>query len=116
MIDMKTLKLIKENRFSEGTNFQEELHHLIHDFYKNFDLDRKDDKYRESYIRSFIEQHEAFIVNYLTNVYNPNIKNTDKLSDELTLCKFLDTVAIYLTKYHEEDEGQTVTDFQKREA
>lgn len=102
MIDLETLKLIKENKFSEGTAFSEDMHRIIHDFYKNFDLDRQDSAYRETYIRDFIEQHEAFIVNYLTNIYNPHLKATDKLSDELTFCKFLSTLALYLTKYHEE--------------
>lgn len=103
MIDARTLESIKNNNFAEGTNFQEELHCLIHDFYKNFDLDILDEKYRETYIRSFIQQHEAFLVNYETNVLNVNIKNTDKLSSELTLNKFLSTLAEYLTKFHDED-------------
>ena len=103
MLDLKTLELIKNNQFSEGTTFQEELHKIIHSFYENFDLDKQDSKYREDYIRSFIEQHEAFIINYETNVYNANLKTTDKLSDDLTFNKFLDTMAVYLTKYYEED-------------
>ena len=115
MIDEKTLELIKNNKYLEGTNFPEEVHKLIHDFYKNFDLDRQGEKYRYDYIIHFIEQHEAFIINFVTNVYRANINTSDKLSDELTFCKFLDTLSAYLTKYYEDDE-QTVTDFQKREA
>ena len=113
MIDEKTLELIKNNQYSTGTNFQEELRGIIHDFYENFDLDKNDPKYRESYIRSFIEKHEPFIINYVTNVYNVNLKNTDKLSSELTLNKFLSTLAVYLTKFYEGE--QTITDFQKRD-
>lgn len=104
MIDEKTLNLIKNNKFSEGVNFPEEEHNLIHSFYEGFDLDRQDEKYRESYIRNFVKQHEAFLVNYQTNVFNPNLKNTDKLSDEMTLNKFLDTLALYLTKYYESEQ------------
>ena len=115
MIDMKTLELIKNNKFDEGVNFPEELHQLIKSFYENFDLDRMDEEYRYQYIMNFIKQHEAFIVNYQTNVYNPNLKATDKLSEEITFNKFLDTISMYLTKYYEED-GQTASDFQKREA
>lgn len=103
MMDLKTLELIKNKQFAEGTTFQEELHKLIHSFYENFDLDRQDSKYREDYIRSFIEQHEDFIVNYETNVFNANISTTDLLSENLTFNKFLDTLASYLTKYYEED-------------
>ena len=102
MIDLKTLELIKNNQFSEGTNFSEELHKLIHEFYAGFDLDRQDSRYREDYIRHFIEQHEDFIVNYETNVFNANISTTDSLSENLTFNKFLDTLAIYLTKYYKE--------------
>ena len=105
MIDMETLKLIKNNQYSTGTNFQEELRGIIHDFYENFDLDKQDETYRKSYILSFIEQHEDFIVNYVTNVYNPNLKATDKLSDEIALNKFLDTLSSYLTKYYDEKEA-----------
>lgn len=114
MIDLKTLELIKNDEYSEGVNFPEELHKLIHSFYENFDLDRQDNKYREDYIRNFVKQHEAFLVNYETNVFNANIKNTDKLSSELTLNKFLSTLAAYLTKFYNDE--QIVTDFQKREA
>lgn len=103
MIDVKTLELIKNKKFDEGVNFQEELHRIIHDFYKNFDLDRQDDRYREEYILSFIEQHEAFIVNFVTNVYDANVRTTDKLSDEITFCKFLDTLSSYLTKFYDEE-------------
>ena len=102
MIDKKTLKLIKNDECFENTNFTEELNSLIHSFYEGFDLDRQDPRYRESYIRNFVEQHEDFLVNYETNVLNVNIKNTDKLSDELTLNKFLSTLAVYLTKFYED--------------
>lgn len=115
MIDLKTLELIKNNQFSEGTNFLEEEHRIIHDFYEGFDLDKQDEDYRKKYILHFIQQYEAFIINYVTNVYRANIKATDELSDNLTFNKFLDTLALYLTKYYDEDK-QTVTDFQKREA
>ncbi|AIS73932.1 hypothetical protein LDL_074 [Lactobacillus phage Ldl1] len=114
MMNLDTLEKIKKNEFFEGKSFPEELHRLIHEFYENFDLDRQDSRYRESYIRSFIKQHEAFIVNYQTNVFNANISTTDKLSDEITFCRFLDTLGTYLTKYYDED-GQTVTDFRKEE-
>ena len=106
MLDFKTLELIKNNQFSEGTNFPEDLHKLIHEFYDGFDLDRQNNEYREDYIRHFIEQHEDFIVNYQTNVYDPNINTSDKLSDELTFNKFLDTVSAYLTKFYDEDENR----------
>ena len=103
MLDLKTLELIKNNQFSEGTTFQEEMRSLIHDFYEGFDLDKQDPKYRESYIRNFLSQHEAFIVNYETNIYNPNLKTTDNLSDNLTLNKFLSSLSEFLTRYYEED-------------
>ena len=103
MLDSKTLELIKNNQFSEGTNFQEELHKLIHEFYTGFDLDRQDSKYREDYILHFIKENEAFIINYQTNVFNANISTNDKLSDELTFNKFLDTLSVYLTKYYEDE-------------
>ena len=48
MIDEKTLELIKNNRYSEGTNFTEELRSLIHRFYEDFDLDKQDEDYREA--------------------------------------------------------------------
>ena len=115
MIDEQTLELIKNNQYSQMINFQEELHELIHDFYKNFYLDRQDEEYRHKYIMNFIEQHEDFIVNYVTNIYNANISTSDKLSDEITFFKFLDTLATYLTKYCDDDR-QTITNFQKREA
>ena len=102
MIDMETLELIKNNQYSAGTNFSEELHKLIHSFYDGFDLDREDSKYRELYIRNFVKQHEAFLVNYETNIYRANINTSDNLSSELTFCKFLDTLSAYLTKYDEE--------------
>ena len=104
MIDMETLELIKNNQFSEGVNFPEETHNLIHDFYEGFDLDKQDEEYRKSYILSFIEQHEAFIINFVTNVYRANINTGDKLSDEITFCKFLDTLASCLTKYDEQED------------
>lgn len=112
---MKNIELIKNNKYLEGTNFPSEVHNLIHSFYEGFDIDREDQKYRELYIRNFVKQHEAFLVNYETNVLNVNVKNTDKLSSELTLNKFLSTLATYLTKFYEDDE-HTVTDFWKREA
>ena len=105
MIDMKTLELIKNNKFAEGTNFPSEVHKIIHSFYENFDLDKQDSKYREDYIINFIEQYEAFLVNYQTNIFYANLKSTDKLSDELTLNKFLDTLAAYLTKFYDEQEA-----------
>lgn len=105
MIDLKTLEMIKNNEYATGVNFQEEMHKLIKSFYENFDLDKNDPKYRESYIMNFISKNEAFLVNYETNVLNVNIKNTDKLSDELTFCKFLDTLSAYLTKYYDEQEA-----------
>ena len=105
MIDERVLKLIKNNEYSTGTNFPEETHDLIHSFYEGFDLDRQDEEYRYHYIVNFIEQHEDFIVNFVTNIYNPNLKNTDKLSDELTFCKFIDTLSAYLTKYHGEQKA-----------
>lgn len=104
MIDMKTLELIKKNKYFDGVNFPEELHYLIHNFYENFDLDRQDEEYRYKYIMSFIEQHEDFIVNFVTNVYRANINTSDKLSDEITFCKFLDTLSLYLTKYYDEEQ------------
>lgn len=115
MIDEKTLELIKNNKYSEGVNFPEEVHNLIHDFYENFDLDEQNDEYRKSYIMNFISKNESFLVNYETNVLNVNIKNTDNLSSELTLNKFLSTLAVYLTKSYDYGE-QAVTDSQKREA
>lgn len=104
MIDLKTLELIKRDEYSEGTNFPSEVHNLVHSFYEGFDLDRQDNEYREDYIRNFIEQHEAFIINYVTNVYNPNISTNDKLSSELTFNKFLDTLSVYLTKFYDDGE------------
>ena len=112
VIDLKTLELIKNNQYSEGTTFREEMRSLIRDFYEGFDLDKQDPKCKESYIRNFLSLHEAFIINYEMNVYNPHARTTDPLSDEITFCKFLDTLAAYLTKYYDED-GQTVTDFRK---
>lgn len=114
MIDEQTLNLIKKNQFDEGVNFPEEMHRIINEFYNGFDLDRNDPKYRESYILSFIEQHEKFLVNYVTNVYRANLKNTDELSDNLTFNKFLDTIAIYLIKCYDEN-GQTTAGFKKEE-
>lgn len=103
MINQETLEKIKKKQYLEGTNFPEELHHLIKSFYQNFDLDKQDNQYREDYIRRFVEQHEDFIVNYVTNTYNPNISKSDKLSDELTFNKFLDTLSAYLTKFYDEE-------------
>lgn len=104
MIDLKTLELIKNDQYSEGTNFPSEVHNLIHSFYEGFDFDSQDNNYREDYIRNFIEQHEAFIINYVTNVYNPNISTSEKLSNELTLNKFLDTLSVYLTNFCDDGE------------
>lgn len=104
MLDEKTLEEIKENRYLRGKDFSTELHRIIHEFYENFDLDRQDNSYREIYIRNFIEDHEPFIVNYVTNIYNSNLRVTDKLSDELTFNKFLDTLVSYLIKFQEEEE------------
>ena len=70
----------------------------------NLDDDDEDHKYRELYVRNFVSQHEAFLVNYETNIYNPNLKATDKLSDEITLDKFLHTLSSYLTKYYDEEQ------------
>lgn len=111
MTDLKTLELIKNKQFAEGTTFSEELHKLIHSFYEGFDLDRQDSDYRYEYITHFIEKHEDFIINYETNVYNANIHTTDKLSDELTFNKFLDTMAAYLTKYYEDRESDDHDDY-----
>lgn len=111
MTDLKTLELIKNKKFAEGTNFPEELHKLIHSFYENFDLDKQDNKYRYDYITHFIQEHEDFIINYVTNVYDPNIHVTDKLSDELTFNKFLDTMAACLTKYYEDRESDDHDDY-----
>lgn len=104
MIDLKTIELIKNNQYSTGINFPEEMHELIHSFYEGFDIDRQDEEYRKDYIVHFVEQHEAFIINYVTNVYRANINTNDKLSDEITLCKFLDTLASYLTKFYGDEE------------
>ena len=106
MIDQETLEKIKKKQYLEGKVFPTELHELIHAFYEHFDLDKRDITCREAYIRRFIEEHEAFIVNYVTNIYQANIKTTDKLSDEVTFCKFLDTVASYLTKYYDDGKGE----------
>lgn len=111
MTDLKTLELIKNKQFAEGTNFPEELHKLIHSFYAGFDLDRQDSKYREDYIRNFIKQYEDFLVNYVTNVYHANINTSDKLSSELTLNKFLDTLADYMTKYYEDGKSEDHDDY-----
>lgn len=105
MIDWETLELIKNNQYSNGKSFSEELHELIHSFYEGFDLDKQNSKYRIDYITQFIEQHEDFIVNYVTNIFNPHIGKNDKLSDEITFCEFLDTLSVYLTKYKEEGES-----------
>ena len=111
-MNLDTLEKIKNNELFEGKSFPEEMHRIISSFYAGFDLDRQDSKYREDYILHFIKENEAFIVNYQTNVYNANLKATDKLSEEITFNKFLDTISMYLTKYYEED-NQTAIDFQK---
>lgn len=105
MIDMQTLELIKNNKYLNGVNFPEKVHCLVHSFYKGFDLDRQDEEYRYNYIVHFIQEHEAFIINYQTNIFNANIKNTDNLSSELTFNRFLDTLAAYLTKYYDDKEA-----------
>ena len=112
MIDQETLEKIKKKKYLEGTVFPEELHKLIHSFYENFDLDRMDSKCREDYIVHFIEQHEDFLVNYQTNIFNANIRTTDKLSDELTLNKFLDTIASYLTKFYDGEKDEDHDDYE----
>ena len=112
MINQETLEKIKKKEYLEGKVFPEELHQLIHSFYKNFDLDRQDSKYREDYIVRFIEQHEDFLVNYQTNIFNANIRTTDKLSDELTLNRFLDTISSYLTKFYEDRKGEDHDDYE----
>ena len=103
-MNLDTLEKIKNNEFLEGKSFPEEMHRLIGSFYAGFDLDRQDSKYRKNYILHFIEENEAFIVNYQTNVYNANISTNYPLSDEMTFTKFLDALASYLTKYNEESE------------
>lgn len=103
MIDNKTLEEIKNKQYLQNKDFSSELHKLIHSFYSNFDLDRQSDEYRKSYITKFVADNEAFFVNYETNVFNPNLKATDKLSDELTLNKFLGTLVSYLIKFQEEE-------------
>lgn len=94
----EVLEQIKDKKFMKNKTFTTELHKLIKSFYEGFDLDKQDNKYREEYIRDFIAKNEAFFVNYVTNVYRPNLRKTDKLSDELTLNKFLDSLSLYLTK------------------
>lgn len=68
-------------------------------------MDKQDEEYRKNYIVHFVEQHEAFIINYVTNVYRANINTSHKLSEELTFCKFLDTLSAYLTKNYDEQEA-----------
>ena len=51
MIDVETLELIKNNQYSTGTNFQEELRGIIHDFYDNFDLDKRSQRFFTSSLR-----------------------------------------------------------------
>ena len=104
MIDKKTLEAIKEKEYLKDKDFSSELHKLIKSFYEGFDLDRQSDEYRKSYITKFVADNEAFFVNYETNVFNPNLRTTDKLSDELTLNKFLGTLVSYLIKLQEEEE------------
>ena len=112
MINQETLEKIKKKQYLEGKVFPEELHKLIHEFYKNFDLDRKDNSYREKYIRHFIDEHEAFVVNYVTNIYNANINVSDNLSDNLTFNKFLDTIGSYLTKYYEDGKSDKYDNYE----
>lgn len=112
MMNQNILEKIKKNQYLEGKSFPVELHRIIHEFYENFDLDRQDSSYRENYIRDFIEDHEPFIVNYITNVYIANIHTTDKLSDELTFNKFLDTLSAYLTKYYEDGKDEDHDDYE----
>ncbi|AZA17299.1 MAG: hypothetical protein HOU59_gp34 (endogenous virus) [Lactobacillus phage ViSo-2018a] len=104
-MNLDTLKKIKNNELFEGKSFPEEMHKLIQNFYAGFDLDRQDSEYRENYILHFIKENEPFIVNFQTNVYNAHVRTTDPLSDRVTFCKFLDTLAAYLTKYDEESDG-----------
>lgn len=94
----EVLEQIKDKQFMKNKTFTTELHKLIKSFYEGFDLDKQDNKYREEYIRDFIAKNEAFFVNYVTNVYRPNLRTSDKTSEELTLNKFLDSLALYLTK------------------
>ena len=101
MIDKKTLEAIKEKEYLKDKDFSSELHKLIKSFYDGFDLDKQESEYRESYIRNFIAKNEAFFVNYESNVYNPNLRTSDKLSDELTANRFLDTLVSYLIKFQE---------------
>ena len=112
MIDQETLEKIKKKQYLEGKVFPEELHRLIHEFYENFDIDRQDNSYRENYIRHFIDKHEAFVVNYVTNIYNANINVSDNPSDNLTFNKFLDTIASYLTKYYEDEKDGDHDDYE----
>lgn len=112
MIDMKTLEAIKEKEYLKDKDFSSELHKLIHSFYSNFDLDRQSDEYRKLYITKFVADNEAFFVNYETNVFNPNLRTTDKLSDELTMNKFLDTLSLYLTKYYEDGKDEDHDDYE----
>lgn len=98
MIDNKTLEAIKEKEYLKDKDFSSELHKLIHSFYSGFDLDRQDEDYRKNYIRKFIAKNEAFLVNYQTNVLNVNLSSKDGLSEMKTTNKFLDSLALYLTK------------------
>lgn len=98
MIDNKTLEQIKNKQYLQDKTFTEELHRLIHDFYSGFDLDRQDEDYRKEYVTEFVESHEAFLVNYQTNVLSVNLSSKDGLSETKTLSKFLDSLALYLTK------------------
>lgn len=110
MIDKKTLEAIKEKEYLKDKDFSSELHKLIKSFYEGFDLDKRDKKYRDAYIRDFVGQHEAFLINYQTNVYRANLNTTDRLSEELTLNKFLDTLVSYLIKFQEEEEERSKND------
>lgn len=98
MIDNKTLEQIKNKQYLQNKDFSSELHKLIHSFYSGFDLDRQDEDYRKEYVTEFIESHEAFLVNYQTNIYRANLNAKDGLSDELTFNKFLDSLSLYLAK------------------
>lgn len=104
MIDKKTLEAIKEKEYLKDKDFSSELHKLIKSFYEGFDLDRQSDEYRKSYITKFVADNEAFFVNYETNVFRANLNSSDRLSSELTINKFLDSLVSYLIKFQEDEE------------
>ena len=106
MMSQEILEQIKEKKYLKDKDFSSELHELIHSFYSGFDLDRQSEEYRKAYITKFVADNEPFFVNYETNVYNPNLRKSDKLSDELTTNKFLDTLSLYLTKFCEEGKSE----------